>query len=224
LLWSFVDGIFPPRCAGCNRHGVIWCDECKENSVRRSKVCPSCNRNSYGGSLCVKCENSPPFFERIYAHGLYLGRLQKAIHNLKYNRQISFGAKIGEEIGYQIKGNNWNFDIVLPIPLSKQRYKKRGYNQVQLMAEAIGFVNGVFYSNSILIRRKDTSSQVGLTLKERENNIKGAFFVKSNQIVGKNILIVDDVFTTGSTLNEAAYTLKSAGANKIFGSVCATVP
>jgi ComF family protein len=115
-----------------------------------------------------------------------------------------------------MKSLNWSVDLVIPVPLSHKRYKERGYNQIALVAHPFSIQMGIMYSTRILIRKKHTLSQVGLSAIERKKNVEGAFWADANLLTGKSVLLMDDVATTGSTLSAAASALVEAGASRVY--------
>ena len=110
----------------------------------------------------------------------------------------------------------WTADLVVPVPLSRKRYKERGYNQIALVARPFSLQMGLKYSSRVLIRKKHTLSQVGLSALERKKNVEGGFGADANLIKGKLILMMDDVATTGSTLAAAASALVDSGASRVY--------
>ncbi|GAB4571091.1 MAG: hypothetical protein Fur0017_19260 [Anaerolineales bacterium] len=110
---------------------------------------------------------------------------------------------------------NWNIDLVVPVPLGKQRIQERGYNQVAMIAKPLAMGLDLQYSANMLFRRKETRSQVGLSREERRTNVQGAFQAKTG-VNGKIVLIMDDVSTTGSTLSSGAEALYTAGAKDVY--------
>jgi ComF family protein len=112
---------------------------------------------------------------------------------------------------------NWSLDIITPVPLGLVRLKERGYNQATLLARPIALYFQVPFSSRALIRTRETQSQVGLTVTERQLNMADAFWANSKLVEGKNILVVDDVATSGATLNACAKALVEEGASKVYG-------
>jgi len=112
---------------------------------------------------------------------------------------------------------NWSLDIITSVPLGLARFKERGYNQATLLARPISLYLQIPFSSHILTRTRETRTQVGLTVNERQENMFGAFQAKRVLAQGKNILVVDDVATSGATLNACAKALLDEGASKVYG-------
>lgn len=110
----------------------------------------------------------------------------------------------------------WHIDLIVPIPLSKQRNKERGYNQIALVAYPLAMQMGIKYLPQAVIRRKHTLSQVGLNALERRNNVKGAFWANPKMVSNRSVLLMDDVATIGSTLASASQALCEAGATNVY--------
>lgn len=145
--------------------------------------------------------------------------LQHAIHSLKYEKKFSVGIFLGSVLASEIKKvkPNWQFDLIIPIPLHHLKKAERGYNQSYYIAKGVGKGLNVNSSDRIVKRVKYTESQTKMNLNEREENISNAFKVrKKNIAAGKNILLLDDVITTGATISECGKILLEAGANKIY--------
>ena len=114
-----------------------------------------------------------------------------------------------------VKNLNWQIDMIVPIPLGRQRLKERGYNQVGMIAKPLALALNIRYAPNELVRRKETRSQVGFTRAERKANMQKAFQAGAG-VIGKTILVMDDVSTTGSTLSSSAETVYSAGAREVY--------
>jgi ComF family protein len=145
--------------------------------------------------------------------------LQHAIHALKYENKFAVGIFLGTLLAEKIiqKDLSWPLDLIIPIPLHKLKKAERGYNQSFYITKGVGKILDIEYSDNFVKRIKYTESQTSMTLTEREENIFGAFKIKdSKKVAGKNILLIDDVITTGATISECGKGLLSAGANKIY--------
>lgn len=216
--WSLIDWVYPPHCAGCGVKGFRWCTDCQENTERiPAKVCSRCGGKLFGeAEVCPDCKKQPPRFEKAIAWGFHSGPLQNAVHNLKYKRDLPLGDSFSKSLVDYIEEFDWKIDIVIPVPLGIDRHQQRGYNQAALLAKPIAYRLSVQYQPKSLVRIRETRSQVGLNRQERKENVAGAFQADNTILQGKNILLVDDVMTTGGTVNSAADALKHAGANKVF--------
>jgi ComF family protein len=145
--------------------------------------------------------------------------LQQAIHALKYDKKFPVGIFLGKVLAAEFKLNqiNWNFDLIIPIPLHQLKKAERGYNQAYYIAKGVGSNLKVKVSDRVVKRIKYTESQTTMNLNEREENISGAFkIINQKTISGKNILLLDDVITTGATISECGKMLLESGANKIY--------
>jgi ComF family protein len=147
---------------------------------------------------------------------VFEGPIRHAIHSLKYRRNAALGDALAPYLaGYALK-LGWQVDLVVPVPLGKRRMKERGYNQVGLLAMPLAAIQQWRYSPQALVRMRETRSQVGLSPLERKENISGAFRADPAWVAGKEILLVDDVVTTGATLAACSEALINAGAKYIY--------
>ena len=150
--------------------------------------------------------------------------LQEIIHSFKYNKKFLVGKFLGREVARNLndKINEWNIDLIVPIPLHQLKKADRGYNQSFYIAKGMGKELKIKVSESVIKRVKYTKSQTSMTLIERQENMGQAFKVKNkNKISGKNILLVDDVITTGATTAECAKVFLDMGANKVYAAAIA---
>jgi competence protein ComFC len=142
---------------------------------------------------------------------------------LKYRRDLGLGEVLSGPLIQMLDESTWPLDLIIPVPLGVARLKERGYNQSGLIARPLARETGLRYSPRALARVRETRSQVGLSLDQRKENVRGAFQASSNLVAGKNVLIVDDVMTTGSTLEACAVALLQAGAMQVYGLTLARV-
>ncbi len=222
------DVLFPPLCLGCSRvlpdnPGAVFCPDCSNQiTFLTGGRCPVCGMifpdSPSGDHLCGSCIEQRPWFTCARAIAAYEGSVLEAIHRFKYGHDITTGSRLARFMAdFDFSGMNWScFDLILPVPLHIKRLRERGFNQSLILARTLGEKYGIRVDFSLLKRRKFTLTQTGLDKKEREKNTKGAFeVVHPGRLNGKNIILVDDVFTTGATINECARTLKKAGAEEI---------
>ncbi len=218
-FWQAVDWIYPPVCAGCGSPGEIWCTACQK-SIQEiiDNICDRCGYpGTYESGKCPGCDKHNPQYTKIRSCGVYQGPLKEAIHALKYQDNLALGFTLSEMLAKKLKKEKWDIDLIVPVPLSMVRQKERGYNQAALLAHPLAERMGVKYDSKSLIRKKATESQVHLSAEERSRNMSDAFSAKPEVWKGQSVLIIDDVITTGSTINECARTILEGGAEAVFG-------
>ena len=224
----FPDDIYCIRCGKIidSTRTYSLCDDCIINfHWTNKKTCHKCGKlmdedGIY--NLCKDCRNASHYFTRGFTclmYGLYEKELLLAF---KYGKQGYMGEKIGEIIVDRLEPeleNGLFFDIIIPVPIHKKKLRQRGFNQAELMAKPLSKKWGQPLENKTLIRTRSTSAMTSLDPLERRANIAGAFMVKKGEegvVKGKSILLVDDVYTTGSTLDECSRVLLDAGAKEVF--------
>lgn len=239
-LAPLLDLIFPPTCFGCrglteSRGFCAAC--CREIHPLRSPFCricgvPFCSPAEVERS-CAACLRRPPAFARARAGFAYgagdrdhpLGR---AIQRLKYDRQSQLGPGLAQLLIEEVAG--WrrkldHVDVVIPVPLHLERLRWRGFNQSQLLASAVARHLQRPLLNSVLRRTKATPAQVHLGESDRRDNVRGAFAARESALVrGRTVLLVDDVMTTGATVDQCSRTLRRAGAREVEVLALARVP
>lgn len=216
-IWAILDLLFPPVCGGCGGSGGRWCDTCKQKvQILNGVVCDVCGLPQKVTGVCSACMTERPSFRALRAWAVFDDPLRKALHKLKYRRDVSLGDALALQMIPFVAGLDWPVNVVVPIPLGHKRYKERGYNQVAMIAKPLALALGLEYSPRALHRQKETRSQVGLTRSERRENVYGAFSTDHRTIAGKTVLIMDDVSTTGSTLSSAADVLLLSGAKDVY--------
>ena len=214
---DLLDLIFPKRCVSCGAFGKYICNKCfaKIEFVEKP-ICPICQRQAIGGKTHPRCTGKFRLDGLVVACK-YKGPIKLAIKKVKYKWVYDIEKVLVNLLASQI----WKFDlpqdsILIPIPLSKKRKNWRGFNQAEILAKTLSKKFNVSYSAS-LIRMIDTRTQVGLTKEERRENVKGAFAGRKAQGKrDKNIILVDDVYTSGATMMEAAKVLKGSGAKNVW--------
>ena len=142
--------------------------------------------------------------------------IQNGLHTMKYRRNIGLGESIAIQMTDFVRSLNWPIDLLLPVPLSKNRLKERGYNQVGLVARPLAYRLGLKYEPDALWKERETRSQVGLTVSQRRQNVHNAYRANPQIVERKSILIMDDVATTGSTISACTEALLSAAAQEIY--------
>jgi ComF family protein len=172
---------------------------------------------------CGLCRRAAPPFIRAVAYGSYERELRGLIHLLKYEGVLPAKKALGRLLAQAIAAPSAEFGpevVLVPVPLHASKKRQRGFNQAELAAaEAIRLIGGntLRLESGVLVRRRNTESQIGLTRHQRRENMRGAFAVTRREAVkGREVLLVDDVFTTGTTVSECSKVLLSAGASKVW--------
>ena len=216
-LWGSLDWLFPPVCGGCSRKGFRWCPDCQRQVICVPEpVCQSCGLPLSHPGLCTLCHDSPPPYKAIRSWVVFEGPIRHAIHAMKYGRNVALGEAFAPHLAGFVRKLGWRVDLVVPVPLGRQRMMERGYNQVGLIAKPLAAIQGWHYSPDVLVRTRETRSQVGLSPLERKENISGAFRAEPVLAAGKSVLLVDDVVTTGATLAACSDALAKAGAEVVY--------
>lgn len=217
LFWLGVDFLYPPICGGCAKKGARWCKDCRD-SIRLipEPKCDICGLPQAEDGTCLSCRQSPPFYKELRSWVVFEGPIRKALHRIKYHQDIGLGDALASEMLQYTNQLDWHIDMVIPVPLGKKRFRERGYNQVGLFAHPLALAKEWKYATRYLKRVRETISQVGLSADERKNNVRSAFVADRNKVVGKTVLVVDDVSTTGATLNSCAEALINGGAYEVY--------
>ena len=234
-LKSLIDLIYPPRCPICqvflrDEHApqgdqdLPFCRACfKDFTGIDSPICPLCGRPFSEGAerdrVCEDCLRKRPSYDIVRAPFLYQGALMEAIHELKYARRTHLADSLGSLLASfaqtwigELKGC-----VIMPVPLHPRRLRARGFNQSLLLARCVALKTGFALDYLSLRRTRFTKPQTELSSEERKKNVRKAFeVVQPEAVKGKAIVLVDDVATTGSTLNECAKALKRAGADSVL--------
>ena len=216
-MWNAIDWIFPPHCLGCGLEGEIICSECYA-SIKRVpvNVCPYCNSYVSTSGHCPSCANRRPPYAQFRAFAFYGGVIREAVHHLKYQNDIGVARVLAGYLLKVIQAENWDFDLVIPVPLSKTKQEQRGYNQAERLARPVAETLKKPISTDGLHRIRENASQVDLDVNSRRENVKGVFEADPAIVKGKRILLIDDVFTTGATLESASGALKDARSGLVY--------
>ncbi len=194
-----------------------WCRTCqRETIVIAPPICERCGRSLRFRGICDLCTAAPPGYTALRSWAAFSGPLRNALHRLKYNRDVALGEILARPMIDCLGLTSWKVDMVVPVPVSLSRRSERGYNQAALLARPISLCFGLEYRPRALTKSRETRSQVGLSVKERQANVHGAFFAEQRIVEGKNILVVDDVTTSGATLNACGQALRNAGAKQVY--------
>ncbi len=216
-MWAGLDWLFPPLCGGCNQAGNRWCPDCQEQ-VRTipEPVCRTCGVPIIHPGQCSACKLSPPQYTMLRSWLVFEGPIRNALHKLKYRQNMALGEALAKNLAEYVGTLGWNVDLVVPVPLGKERIKDRGYNQVGLVAMPLALINSWRYRPKALVRTRETRTQVGLSIIERKENVLGAFRGDPALVNEHKVLLMDDVATTGATLSSCAAALMDAGAKEVY--------
>ncbi len=224
---DLLDWLFPKRCVGCGRFGDYFCQQCLvQIKLLEKQFCPICERPAYKGKTHPSCLG-PYTIDGIFSVFTFTSPLKEAIYSLKYRYNSDLANKLVKlltqnlgELGFIVSGET----VLVPVPLHPRRLKWRGFNQAQLLAEKLASRVGLVCLSGSLVRVKDTQPQVKLQGKQRRQNVFQAFRVVDPKLVqGQQIVLIDDMRTTGATLRNCATSLKRAGAKSVWGLTLAAV-
>ena len=194
-----------------------WCEDCQSRVSRIQKpFCEKCGLPIGGVHICEKCKLNPPAYQMMRSWAVFDSPVQDALHTLKYRRNMGIGDALAVEMKEFLCSLQWPVDVLTPVPLGKMRLKERGYNQVGLVARALAYEVGLEYIPQALWKSRETRSQVGLTISQRLENVHNAYQADPESVRRKSILLMDDVATTGSTIQACASALLSAGAREVY--------
>jgi ComF family protein len=210
---SYFNQSFPQPCLLCQTPGGPLCNPCQADLPWLAKAhCPVCALPAPGGEICGHCIKDAPAFARTQALFSYGFPIDRLIQRLKYREHLALAPLLGELLAGQLQHELP--DVWLPMPLHANRLKERGFNQAVEIARELAARTRVPMQSGWAARVRDTPPQAGLKREARKKNLHGAFEC-SAQIAGLRVGIVDDVMTTGSTLDELAKTLKASGAREV---------
>ena len=239
FLSQLIDIIYPPRCHICGRFVSAdedrvsshhLCDDCLADLTPITHpICTVCglpfSTRKGEDHLCENCLRKRPYYDSVRAPYRYSGPLVEAIQRFKYGSETQLISSLGtllSSFAKELVPNPLTPDfLTVPVPLHMRRLRERGFNQSLLLAKVVATDLGTQLDYLSLVRIRHTRAQTGLRKEERRKNVKDAFCIIYPEIIkGKKILLVDDVFTTGYTLNECARTLKKSGAMVV---ICLTL-
>ena len=229
-----LDLLFPPTCASCGAIGSFLCASCASEISLAEPACFICNARKSSGSICASCRAHTPHLTRVWWAASYDNpHVRAAITQFKYHSNRVLSETLTDYIVASIKKRAQAHDVRIPkdavllaVPLHPKRQRARGFNQAELLARRVAAeISLPLLQTGVLMRVKHTDPQAKTGGREkRAVNVAGAFAVhpgRVNEIQHKTIILVDDIATTGSTLNEAARVLKEAGAAHVWGLVVA---
>ena len=216
---KFLTAIIPGTCHLCgDDSAAALCLPCAADLPTLATGCPLCAEPTTHGERCGRCLTHPPHFDAVHALYAYDFPLDRLIHAYKYGGDLALGNYFGQQLANKL--HSFEFDRIIPVPLHPDRLRYRGFNQALELARPISRQLNVPLDFLICQRSRATLAQAELHPKERVTNIRNAFNIQGD-LTGQRLLLVDDVLTTGATLNECARLLKLHGASQVTATVIA---
>ena len=221
---SLLDWVLPPRCGGCRRLGAWLCARCLRRIRRLEEpLCPRCGRQlAFRGDWC-SCRRRLPHLARLRAAAAYEVPLSAAVHRFKYNGWRALARPLASLLTARLAVDGLPAAHIVSVPLHSARQRQRGYNQSEELARVLRRQLGLPDLSGRLLRTRDTPPQVGLDRLRRMHNVAGAFAWSGPPGGGEPMLLIDDVVTTGATLESCAAALKAAGFGRVSGITLARV-
>jgi ComF family protein len=230
-----LDLVFPARCPVCDttlgagrrdplcgtcwraiiRLDVPWCERCGAASIARVDDLTALLVAPRSIAACAACATHPPGYDYARSAALYEGPLREAIHALKFGRRRALASPLGDLTAQQCAVSLPDgIEALIPVPLARARERERGFNQAALLARRVGGTLGIPIRPRWLARVRSTPPQSDLSAAERRANVRDAFRA-SARVAGRHVLVVDDILTTGATLDACARALRAAGARRV---------
>ncbi|HEU5182111.1 MAG TPA: ComF family protein [Candidatus Polarisedimenticolia bacterium] len=203
-------GVCPPCWRSFRRLEGPCCRRCGEPVFAFEHPSPT------PAYLCGECRHRDRPFDRCRSSGIYEGSLRDAIHRVKFDGERALGRRLGRWMFRSLAGETAEVDWIAPVPLHPRRVRERGFNQSELLSLAVAEASGVPHAPRLLLKTTPTRSQTTLGKRDRRRNLRGTFALGPGAaVLGKRILLVDDIFTTGCTIEECARVLRRGGARGV---------
>lgn len=226
IFQLLVDSIYPRRCTFCDcvlgRKERYLCKTCRNKipspiTEPRCKTCGKplrCEEKEY----CYDCDQRIQSYEAGIGIFLYQGIMKEAVMRFKFQGRKEYGMFLGKLMNLYAADfiKNIHPDMIVPVPIHRKKQSRRGYNQAEVLAQIVSKGFSIPIRTDLVLRKKFTKAQKELNRNERKKNIKKAFQVKKEAGKYKRILIIDDIYTTGTTINEMAQELKSSGVEEVY--------
>ncbi len=215
---ALVEFVFPAKCLGCGRHGSYLCPDCQASlPAVVPPICVRCGLPLEHGVLCSDCRSGTGALDGIRSPFLMAGLMREAVHQLKYRNLKALAPVLGGLMSGYLLQNPLPGEALVPVPLHRSRLRERGYNQAELLASEVGRRMGLPVLKMGLVRVRPAHPQARAdSAEQRRTNVEGAFQCPA-ALDGLSVLLVDDVCTTGATLDACAVALRTAGASSVWG-------
>jgi ComF family protein len=215
---AVLEVIFPARCVGCGTYGSFLCQSCQGELPRaRPPRCPVCWQPQRQGDPCGRCREERPAFQGARSPYLYEGAAREAVHALKYGYLSALAEPMAQLMARCVEEQGIEADLLVAVPLYGRRQRLRGYNQSVLLARELSRLCGLPLAERGLARRRNTPPQARTADAEaRKRNVTDAFNADGRWVEGRRVLLIDDVMTTGATLDASARALHDAGARSVW--------
>ena len=224
LKATFLSSIFPKTCPVCDGvigHDKYICERCvpKIHFIEGAR-CKKCGKQlvEKEAEYCNDCGKNHHLFKCGIAAFLYDDVVSKSIYKFKYQNRRTYaefyGKAIAERYGTHIE--RWGADVIIPVPIHEKKLIKRGYNQAQLIANELGKNLEMAVDDKILMRRVNTRPQKEMSKAERKKNLEKAFKITTNVVKYRKVILMDDIYTTGSTIDECTKSLMDAGVESVY--------
>ena len=223
MLEAVIDLLLPPRCGGCGAIGALYCANCRRRTRRlQEPTCDRCGAEVEHARAACLCGARLRTLTRLRSAAVYEGPLEKALHRFKYEGRRPLRQPLALLLAEHLAVEGVAAEAVTWVPLHPARQRRRGYNQAELLGRELARLCGL-PTVADLVRLRDTPPQVGLDRLRRQANVAGAFGWEGPELHRRSLLLVDDVATTGATLEACAAALKAAGAGPVIGFTVARV-
>lgn len=224
IVNTLLEAVYPPTCPICDkviRKPAGICDNCRKKlHYIHSPRCLKCGKpvDNDDTEVCFDCSKHHHDFDRGVALWGYTDETRNSIYRFKYQNCRIYSKVYADEIIKNLGDiiRSWQCDVIIPVPIHKRKYRERGFNQAQLLAKDMADVLGIGMDTKVLVRNRYTRPQKELDDNERIKNLENAFTIRENVVQYKRVLLVDDIYTTGSTIDSCAKVLKDKGTVQVF--------